>query len=198
MYLFRYTFISITFFFSPTFEASQATKELIKNNIAKVQEDIEKARKELEAEQKVGSVAEKYWDKVEKARLHFSEELESLFPNIDLSKKQLSVTTEDLDLFVLHAYAHVLYYQKELAKMETVMQEKLYAAVEAAKRGGGDVLTNAQICEALEQEKRRLSLCFQQQVSYQLTTHRFKSSYPIIQFRRNGFVKLVYCYLLRT
>lgn len=114
----------------------------------------------------MGKVAEKYWDKVEKARQYFSFELESLFPNIDISKKKLSITEEDLDLFILHTYAHVLFYQKELAKMETLMQEKLHEAVEAAKRGGGEFLTKAQVCEALEQEKRKLNLCFQQQVTF--------------------------------
>ncbi|XP_074027023.1 MICOS complex subunit Mic60 isoform X1 [Leptinotarsa decemlineata] len=149
---------------SPKFDAPATTKDLIRNNIAKVQDDINQAKKELEFEQRQGSVTEKYWDKVEKARQHFSEELESLFPTIDLSKKKLGVTEEDLDLFVLHTYANVLFYQKELAKMETIIQEKIQSAAEAAKRGGGEILTNAQICEALEQEKRRLTLCFQQQV----------------------------------
>lgn len=152
------------FVFSPSFEAPDSTKQIIRSNITKVQDDIEKAKNELETTQKLGSVAEKYWDKVEKARQYFSEELESLFPTIDISKKKLNVTEEDLDLFILHTYAHVLFYQKELAKMETLMQEKLHAAVEAAKRGGGEFLTTAQVCEALEQEKRKLNLCFQQQV----------------------------------
>lgn len=137
---------------------------MIRTNIAKVQDDIEKAKNEFETQQKMGSVAEKYWDKVDNARRYFSEELESIFPNIDLSKKTLSVTEEDLDLFILHTYSHVLFYQKELAKMETILQEKLRAAVEAVKAGGGEFLTTAQVCEALEQEKRKLNLCFQQEV----------------------------------
>ncbi|CAG9829577.1 unnamed protein product [Diabrotica balteata] len=148
----------------PSFDADPITKQTIQSNITRVQEDIEHAKREFEREQKLGSVAEKYWDKVEKARQNFSEELESLFPTIDLSKKHLCVPEEDLDLFVLHTYAHVLYYQKELAKMETIVQERLRAATEVARQGGGEVLNNAQICEAVEQEKRRLTLCFQQQV----------------------------------
>nr|CAH7745668.1 unnamed protein product [Callosobruchus chinensis] len=147
---------------SPKFEADKTTKDLIKNNISKVQDDIDRAKREMENEIKKGSVAEKYWEKVEKARQHFSEELESMFPGIDLTKRTLRVDVEDLDLFVLHAYQNVLFYQKELAKMETMMQERVRQAVEAAKRGGGDPLTNAQICEAVEQEKRRLMLCFKQ------------------------------------
>lgn len=139
---------------------------MIRNSITKVQDDIEKAKHELDTEQKLGKVAEKYWDKVEKARQYFSVELESLFPNIDITKKKLSVSEEDLDLFILHTYAHVLFYQKELAKMETILQEKLHDAVESAKKDGGEYLSKAQICEALEQEKRKLNLCFQQQVNF--------------------------------
>ncbi|KAJ8917830.1 hypothetical protein NQ315_010739 [Exocentrus adspersus] len=147
-----------------TFDVPETTKEIIRNNISKVQDDIQKARKQLDVEQRSGSVTEKYWDKVEKARSHFSKELESLFPCIDLSQKELKINEDDLDLFILHTYANVLFYQKELAKMETIVQEKVRQAVEAARKGGGEPLTNAQICEALEQEKRRLALCFQQQL----------------------------------
>lgn len=78
----------------------------------KVQDDIESAKRALDLELKRGSVTEKYWDKVEKARKNFSEELEILFPNVDISKKRLTIDPEDLDLFVLHVYANVLFYQK--------------------------------------------------------------------------------------
>lgn len=145
---------------------SDATKQVIKGNIVKVQEDIANAKKTLDLELKRGSVTEKYWDKVEKARQHFSEHLEILFPTIDLSKKKLGISEEDLDLFVLHTYANILFYQKELAKMETIIQDKISRAVEAAKQGGGEPLTNAQICEAIEQERRKLTLHFQKQVSF--------------------------------
>lgn len=286
---------------SPDFDAPDNTKVIIRNNISKVncrgfflvgkcgflvlvqvQDDVETAKRALAAELKHGNVTEKYWDKVEKARKNFSEELEILFPNVDISKKRLSVDQEDLDLFILHVYANVLFYQKvswqiqknssgseietltplcttnktlpwlpileaglfvhiynfscfhkessesrfihsapccygrsspvssplvtarvhsysiagdskelflilrltlgrrplpeyyfpafepalfqELAKMETMLQSRVDHAVEEAKRGGLEPLTVAQICEAVEQEKRRLTACFQQQV----------------------------------
>lgn len=63
--------------------------------------------------------------------------------------------------------------------METIIQEKVRQATEAAKKGGGEPLTNAQICEALEQEKRRLALCFQQQV---IIKREFS---PIFEFSTN-------------
>lgn len=49
--------------------------------------------------------------------------------------------------------------------METILQSKVDQAVEQARRGGLEPLTVAQICEAVEQEKRRLTACFQQQVN---------------------------------
>ncbi|XP_030768294.1 MICOS complex subunit Mic60-like isoform X1 [Sitophilus oryzae] len=149
---------------SPNFVASENTKVIIRNNISKVQDDVETAKKEYQSALKHGDVSEKYWDKVERARKNFSEELEILFPNIDLGKKKLVLNQEELDLFILHVYANVLFYQKELAKMETLLQGKVEHAVEAAKKGGLEPLTIAQICEAVEQEKRRLTACFQQQV----------------------------------
>lgn len=66
----------------------------------------------MELELKHGHVTEKYWDKVERSRKNFSEELEILFPNVDISKKHLVVDQDELDLFILHVYANVLFYQK--------------------------------------------------------------------------------------
>ncbi|CAG9766278.1 unnamed protein product [Ceutorhynchus assimilis] len=149
---------------SPDFDAPENTKSIIRNNISKVQDDINTAKKELEIELQHGSVTEKYWDKVEVARKNFSNELEILFPDIDISQKRLIIRESELDLFILHIYAHVLFHQKELAKIETVLQSRVDIAVEQAKKGGLEPLTVAQICEAVEQERRRLTACFQQQL----------------------------------
>ncbi|XP_066147249.1 MICOS complex subunit Mic60 isoform X2 [Euwallacea fornicatus] len=146
------------------FDAPENTKFIIRNNISKVQDDIASAKKALDLELKRGSVTEKYWNKVEKARKNFSEELEIMFPNIDISKKKFTIDPVDLDLFILHVYANVLFYQKELAKMETVLQKRVDQAVDRARKGDLQPLTVVQICEAVEQEKRRLSTSFQQQV----------------------------------
>ncbi|XP_063929614.1 MICOS complex subunit Mic60 isoform X2 [Zophobas morio] len=142
-------------------ETSAATTEMVNINIAKVLEDIETAKAQYYGEKKMGNITEKYWEKVQKARLHFCEELEALFPSIDIYNKKLEVNEADLDLFILHAYSVVLFYQKELAKLETIAHEKLEDAMRVARKGGGDALNDAQICEALEQEKRKLTLCFQ-------------------------------------
>lgn len=147
----------------PEFEATESSREILLTNIRKIQKDIEDSKQELHLESKQGSLAYKYWQQVQNARQHFSEELESLFPTIDLRSRELKINGEDLDLFLMHAYSHVLYYQKELAKMETLAQDKVAKAVESVRKGGGEALSAAQICEAVEQEKRKITLCYQKQ-----------------------------------
>lgn len=146
-------------------KTSAATQEMVNINIEKLQADIDTARALYEVEKKMGCITDRYWEKIQKARHHFCEELEALFPNIDIYSKKLDVNEADLDLFILHAYTMILYYQKELARIETVAHEKLKSAIEAAKKiGGYEGLSNAQICEVLDEEKRKLTLCFQKQV----------------------------------
>lgn len=116
----------------PEFEARDVSREILMTNIKQIKKNIEDSKKGLYKESKMGSVAYKYWEQVQKARQHFSEELESLFPTVDLHSRELKIAGEDLDLFLMHAYSHVLYYQKELAKAETLAQDKLQRAVESA------------------------------------------------------------------
>uniref|UniRef100_A0A1A9ZGC5 MICOS complex subunit MIC60 n=1 Tax=Glossina pallidipes TaxID=7398 RepID=A0A1A9ZGC5_GLOPL len=47
------------------------------------------------------------------------EDIETIFPGIDLTKQKLNLTPEDLDLFITHAYSHVLALQKELQRLQT-------------------------------------------------------------------------------
>ncbi|KAI4462088.1 mitofilin [Holotrichia oblita] len=140
-------------------------KESIKNqairNIAELTEDVETAKRGLSDEIARSNITEKYWKRVQEARRYFSDELAILFPSINLKEKKLSIPEGDLDLFVLHAMSKVLYYQKELHKLETVGTDRLHRAVEAAKKGGLEVLTTEQICNELEKEKRSLELEFQ-------------------------------------
>jgi hypothetical protein len=46
------------------------------------------------------------------------DELKVLFPGIRISDKQIRLNEEDIDLFITHAVSNVLYYQKELKKLE--------------------------------------------------------------------------------
>jgi mitofilin len=46
------------------------------------------------------------------------DELNALFPGIRLHDKQLKLDEGDIDLFIAHIVSNVLYYQKELKKLE--------------------------------------------------------------------------------
>lgn len=152
------------------FEGTESVKEQVRHNIQKVQNDINSAKKELEDERKVSNITEKYWAKVEEARKHFAEELETLFPSVKIDEKKLKIDAEDLDLFVLQAYSNVLFYQKELSKLETITDTKLKDALDAARKGNTEVLTKAQLDMQLEKDRRRMQECFQLQVSGFLLT----------------------------
>lgn len=147
------------------FEGSESVKEQVRHNIQKVQDDINNAKKELEDERRVSNITEKYWAKVEEARKHFAQELEILFPSVKVDEKKLRIDADDLDLFVLQAYSNVLFYQKELSKLETITDAKLKEALDAARKGDVEVLTRAQIEHQLEKDRRRMQECFQLQVS---------------------------------
>lgn len=147
------------------FEGTESVKEQVRHNIQKVQNDINNAKKELEDERKVSNITEKYWAKVEEARKHFAEELETLFPSVKIDEKKLKIDPDDLDLFVLQAYSNVLFYQKELSKLETITDQKLKDALDAARKGNTEVLTKAQLELQLEKDRRRMQECFQLQVS---------------------------------
>lgn len=149
------------------FEGSDSVKEQVKHNIQKVQDDINNAKKELEEEIKVSNITEKYWVKVEQARKHFAEELETLFPAVKIDERKLKIDEEDLDLFVLQAYSNVLFYQKELSKLETITDSKLQDALQAARKGDVETLTKAQLDLQLEKDRRRMQECFQLQVRFE-------------------------------
>jgi hypothetical protein len=46
------------------------------------------------------------------------DELKVLFPGIRLGDKQMRLDEEGIDLFIAHVVSTVLYYQKELKKLE--------------------------------------------------------------------------------
>ncbi|KAK9736949.1 Mitochondrial inner membrane protein [Popillia japonica] len=143
------------------FNVKESIKQQAFRNIEELSANIETAKKSLQDEIQRSNITEKYWFKVREARRYFGDELAILFPNVDINEKKLSISEGDLDLFVLHAMAKVLYYQKELYKLETIGTERLNRAVEAAKKGGLEVLTTEQICHELEKEKRALEVEFQ-------------------------------------
>lgn len=141
----------------PAFGAPDSLKNQARRNIFKVLKDIERAKRELAKERERTDLTDKYWQKVEQARRHFQEEIEILFPSIKLDEKKLDIKPGELDLLLIHAYHHVLYYQKELSKLETLGEFRVKQALE--KEGDGptnEKLIRTRVNQELEKEKRDL------------------------------------------
>lgn len=147
-----------------SFEGSPEARATIKRAMDRYNEDIKLAKKQLQVEKEGANITDRYWYKVKEARNHFIEDLEVLFPGIDISKQKLTLSSCDLDLFLLHAFSHVLYYQKELFKLETVENFKMKVAMEKLASDPEFDVVQEHIREAIEKEKRALELDYQKKV----------------------------------
>lgn len=143
------------------FNAPDVIKQQAVLNIARVQEDLSKAKEELDALNQNLNLTDKYWNKVEEARNHFIEEIEILFPGVNIHDRKLNLQGGELDLFILHAFSNVLFYQKELCKLQILEQQKVKVAVENARKGNQDLLVEAQIDQLVDKERKNLALDFQ-------------------------------------
>ncbi|XP_049777643.1 MICOS complex subunit Mic60 isoform X2 [Schistocerca cancellata] len=142
-------------------DISEAQKETIKQNIMRLQEELAVAAKGLEVERQRADVTDKYWRKVEEARRHFAEELEVLIPSFKITDRKLKIAEGDLDLFILHAFRTVLYYQKELQKLETLYDQRLQIALEKTGGAVDKAIVIAEVEAELERERRKLDAEFQ-------------------------------------
>lgn len=146
--------------------APDIVKDQAQFNMKKVLEDVDKAKKELDRERAKSNITDKYWKKVEEARNHFIDEIEILFPTVNIKDKKLELQGGELDLFILHAFANVLYYQKELYKMQLIEDQKIKMAMDSARKGNTEILTETQIQHLVDNEKKNLDDDFKKRVSF--------------------------------
>ncbi|XP_068157941.1 MICOS complex subunit Mic60 isoform X1 [Drosophila tropicalis] len=134
------------------------TVEVVRNKIKKLVDHIANVKDELYRHKDTASVSDKYWRNVEQARNYFIDEIESIFPGINLSEKKLNLSKEDLDLFILHAYSHVLAYQKELQRLQTDGELRLKRAIDSIRGDNDSEALRAQLEYHLEAERRKLAV----------------------------------------
>uniref|UniRef100_A0A1A9VAH5 MICOS complex subunit MIC60 n=1 Tax=Glossina austeni TaxID=7395 RepID=A0A1A9VAH5_GLOAU len=130
----------------------------VRNKIKTLVDHINRVKDELYRNKDLANMSEKYWKNVEKARNYFVEEIETIFPGIDLSKQKLNLTPEDLDLFITHAYSHVLALQKELQRLQTDGELRLKRAIDSMRGDNDSDTVKAQLEYMLESERRKLAL----------------------------------------
>ncbi|KAH8256479.1 hypothetical protein KR032_010911 [Drosophila birchii] len=138
--------------------------EEVRDKIKKLVDHIANVKDELYRHKDTASVSDKYWRNVEKARNYFIDEIESIFPGLSLSDKKLNLSKEDLDLFILHAYSHVLAYQKELQRLQTDGELRLKRAIDSVRGDNDSEALRAQLEYHLEAERRRLAVESQKKI----------------------------------
>lgn len=132
--------------------------EKAKRTITAVSNQLSHAKNDLYVAKDTAKLSEQYWKKVEEARNYFVDQVQSLFPGVDLSDRKWSLHKDDVDLFILHAYSHILAYQKELQKAHAEGEIRLRRAIDALKGDDQTEAVNRQIEYLLEKEKQNLTL----------------------------------------
>ncbi|XP_065371968.1 MICOS complex subunit Mic60 [Calliphora vicina] len=130
----------------------------VRAKIKKLVDHINNVKDELYKNKDIASMSEKYWRNVEKARNYFVDEIESIFPGLNLAEQKLKLSQEDLDLFITHAYSHVLALQKELERLQTDGELRLKRAIDALRGDSDSEAVKAQLEYLLEAEKRKLAV----------------------------------------
>lgn len=132
--------------------------EKAQRNILVTTNQLTKSKDSLYSAKDSAKLSEKYWKKVEEARNYFVDQMQALFPGVDLSSKTLQLSKDEFDLFILHAYSHVVAYQKELQKLNTEGEVRLRRALDALKGEDQIESTKRQLEYLLEKEKQSLNI----------------------------------------
>ncbi|XP_055922362.1 MICOS complex subunit Mic60 [Eupeodes corollae] len=130
----------------------------VRKKIKTLSDHINDVKNEVYKSKDISKSSEKYWKKVEESRNYFVDQIESIFPGINLAEKKFKVSEEDIDLFILHAYSHVLAYQKELKRLQIEGENRLKRAIEAHRGDDQSFAVNALVEFKLEKEKQRLAI----------------------------------------
>lgn len=145
-------------------EVSAEVKSSLKQSITSFNEHLNAAKVEVLKAKELAGTTEHYWKKVESARSFFVKEIESLF-GVNLNEKKLDLSKEEVDLFLVNAYSHVMTYQKELQKLQTDGELRLRRALDAVRGSDQTESVKAQLEYELEKERRSLNIQNQAKVS---------------------------------
>ncbi|XP_049880603.1 MICOS complex subunit Mic60 isoform X2 [Pectinophora gossypiella] len=108
-------------------------------------------------------ISDKYWDRVEAARMAYKEELEMLFPGLDLCSRQLEFRG-DVDLLLLYTMNQIQYLQNQLAENQTIREHKINKAIECRDEKAiieakvEDMIRKERLTKDLEFQKKTLEI----------------------------------------
>ncbi|XP_076166736.1 inner membrane mitochondrial protein mitofilin isoform X6 [Ptiloglossa arizonensis] len=139
----------------PKLDTPSHMKTVTKRNIKKIVDDVDEAKKKYETEVQTGNITERYWEQVKAVREKLNQELQILFPTININEKKLSIGEDSFDLFVLYMYNKVATLQKEVEKLRTIEERKLRTALKASGDANQEQLDTL---VSLELEKEKMIL----------------------------------------
>lgn len=157
-------------------EVSAEVKQTLKQSISSFNEHLNAAKVEVLKAKELAGTSENYWKKVESARSFFVKEIESLF-GVNLNEKKLDLSKEEVDLFLVNAYSHVMSYQKELQKIQTEGELRLRRALDAVRGSDQTESIKAQLEYELEKEKRNLNIQNQAKVRIHADIHSCRHTF---------------------
>lgn len=143
---------------SKDIKCSDELKGKARENIAAYLEHLKKAKEDVYKARDLANYGEKYWKNVESARNFFIDEIESLFPGINLKEKKLNISKDDLDLFIVHAFTQVVAHQKELQKLQIEGDQQLKRALESVRGSDQSEAVKSQLEYEIAKERRELNL----------------------------------------
>lgn len=126
-------------------ESIAATNRYIKQ----FRSDLKQAQDNYKECQEKAVLGDKYWNKVETARSAYKDELQMLFPGVDLSARQLEIRG-DTDLLLIYTLKQIQYLQNEIAELQTLRELKINRAIECHDE---KAIIEAKVEEVIKRER---------------------------------------------
>merc|ERR1719499_100390 len=117
--------------------------------------NLDQAKVRRAAVDSQAKIMEDYRDIVEAGREEFHKEMASIMPDVRPGEKNGKLTEEELNMFITHAYRKVMFLQQELAKQQTVEQERFKKALEKQRMDTTSLAVD-QLDNELEKQAREL------------------------------------------
>jgi len=117
--------------------------------------NIDQAKVRRASVESQAKIMEDYRDIVEAGREEFHKEMASIMPDVRPGEKNGKLTEEELNMFITHAYRKVMFLQQELAKQQTVEQERFRKALEKQRMDTTSLAVD-QLDNELEKQAREL------------------------------------------
>uniref|UniRef100_A0A1B6EGU1 MICOS complex subunit MIC60 n=1 Tax=Clastoptera arizonana TaxID=38151 RepID=A0A1B6EGU1_9HEMI len=129
-------------------------KQRLTKNTNKALSDVQAIKKKVENEVANINVTDKFWREVQQARKYFFNELDNLVENKDIYDPNLRLSDEELNIFLTYAYQKILFYQRELSKVQSSNEQQIQQALKELKEN--EQIVNASVQVQLDKERLKI------------------------------------------